>query len=191
MTSRRRRAEGLLEKGMYLDALQSYVQEPLQHGPEYDQFLVLLHCCLDHVFETSPAPLLTKLLELLYPLFRDDETVMLLLGIRCLDEEMYSEAEFLLQTIQNNINADCLISKEGLRKMHEVIVPRWHFPMLNDVIRNSSYSHAIFNIVGHIPDCSVLDIGSGTGLLRYGILSALHTHKLGRIYMYILLYIHV
>ena len=159
--------EGLVEKRLYLDALRIYVQSSMKPGPEYDQFLVLLNCCLDHVFETSPAPLLPQLLELLYPRFKDDETIMLLLGRRCLNEEKYIEAEFLLQQIQKGINSDCLISKECLRTMYEVIVPRWHFPMLNDVGRNSAYSRAISTIVGCIPGCSVLDIGSGTGLLRY------------------------
>ena len=50
--------------------------------------------------------------------------------------------------------------------MYEMIIPRWHFHMLNDFVRNSSYARAISEAVACIPDCSVLDIGSGTGLLR-------------------------
>ena len=93
---------------------------------------------------------------------------MLILGKRCSEEEMYTEAAFFLRKIQADINPDCLLAKESLCTLNEVVVPRWHFLMLNDVTRNSSYSRAIANAVGRIPDCSVLDIGSGTGLLRYG-----------------------
>ena len=166
MGSRRSQVESLLQKGRYLDALQSYVREPVRPGAEHDQFLVLLQSCLDHVFATSPAPLLPRLLQILHPRFGADENVMLLLEKRCIDEEMYGEAEYLLQRILEGINAECLIATEGRRAIYEVIVPRWHFPMLNDITRNAAYSRAISNAVGCIPDCSVLDIGSGTGLLR-------------------------
>ncbi|XP_053694099.1 protein arginine N-methyltransferase 9-like [Sabethes cyaneus] len=44
------------------------------------------------------------------------------------------------------------------------LVERWHFRMLNDVIRNAAYKAAIQNQIkaGH---AEVLDIGTGTGLL--------------------------
>jgi predicted nicotinamide N-methyase len=41
-------------------------------------------------------------------------------------------------------------------------VPPWHFPMMNDVPRNAAYDEAIRRIV---PGHSVLDIGTGSGLL--------------------------
>lgn len=42
-------------------------------------------------------------------------------------------------------------------------VPRWHFPMLNDESRNGIYDQAIRAAVGE--DTTVLDIGTGSGLL--------------------------
>ncbi|XP_055642348.1 protein arginine N-methyltransferase 9-like [Toxorhynchites rutilus septentrionalis] len=44
------------------------------------------------------------------------------------------------------------------------LVERWHFRMLNDVVRNAAYRAAIQNQIkaGH---CEMLDIGTGTGLL--------------------------
>jgi predicted nicotinamide N-methyase len=41
-------------------------------------------------------------------------------------------------------------------------VPPWHIPMMNDVPRNSAYDEAIRRVV---PGRSVLDIGTGAGLL--------------------------
>jgi len=41
-------------------------------------------------------------------------------------------------------------------------VPPWHFPMMNDVPRNVAYDQAIRRLV---PGRSVLDIGTGSGLL--------------------------
>ncbi len=42
-------------------------------------------------------------------------------------------------------------------------VPRWHFPMLNDLERNDAFAVALERVM--IPGAHVLDIGSGTGLL--------------------------
>jgi type II protein arginine methyltransferase len=42
-------------------------------------------------------------------------------------------------------------------------IPRWHFPMLNDVERNDAFAKALEQSVE--PGSHVLDIGSGTGLL--------------------------
>ena len=166
MSSRSEVAERLLREGLYLEAVQSYLQVgPLQSEADYSQFQLLLRRCLDHVLETSPA-LFSKLLETVFPIFHSDETILLMLGQKCLDEEKYMEAAFFLRKILSDVNSDCLIAKKSLRAMYEVVVPRWHFFMLNDVMRNSSYARAIAGAVGGIPDCSVLDIGSGTGLLR-------------------------
>ena len=64
------------------------------------------------------------------------------------------------------VNPECLQARESLRMLYEMVIPRWHFHMLNDFVRNSSYSQAISTAISHIPDCTVLDIGSGTGFLR-------------------------
>ena len=47
-------------------------------------------------------------------------------------------------------------------QLHQMFVPRWHFPMLADTTRNAAYARAIAAKVR--PGDIVLDIGSGAGL---------------------------
>ncbi len=47
-------------------------------------------------------------------------------------------------------------------QLHQMFVPRWHFPMLADKTRNTAYAAAIAQKVK--PGDIVLDIGSGAGL---------------------------
>ena len=47
-------------------------------------------------------------------------------------------------------------------KLHQMFVPRWHFPMLADTTRNRAYADAIAATVK--PGDIVLDIGCGAGL---------------------------
>jgi precorrin-6B methylase 2 len=49
-----------------------------------------------------------------------------------------------------------------LERVHQMFVPRWHFPMLADESRNKAYAQAIHAKVK--PDDIVLDIGCGAGL---------------------------
>ena len=51
----------------------------------------------------------------------------------------------------------------GLNHAYCMIVPRWHFEMLNDDERNAAFERALERAV--TPETVVLDIGSGTGLL--------------------------
>ena len=155
-----------LDEGKDLDAALNYLERPVRTETEYKTFLQILQSSLDHVISLSPAHL-PQLLEAVYNKHSEDDTVMLLLGMRCLDEEMFTEAEFFLERA-TKANPDCLSARETLRTLHERVVPRWHFLMLNDITRNLSYSQAIANTMGSVPDCVVMDIGSGTGLLRYG-----------------------
>lgn len=53
------------------------------------------------------------------------------------------------------------------------MVERWHFGMLNDTNRNSKYKSAISKAIQQKNHVSVLDIGTGTGLL------ALYAHEAG------------
>ena len=47
-------------------------------------------------------------------------------------------------------------------RLHQMFVPRWHFPMLADSARNRAYARAIAAKVR--PGDVVLDIGCGAGL---------------------------
>lgn len=51
----------------------------------------------------------------------------------------------------------------GLNRAHCQIIPRWHFEMLNDELRNAAFEQALKKAI--TPATIVLDIGSGTGLL--------------------------
>lgn len=54
-------------------------------------------------------------------------------------------------------------AQRGRNQSHCLIIPRWHFEMLNDEQRNAAFEKALANAV--TSDTVVLDIGSGTGLL--------------------------
>ncbi len=54
-------------------------------------------------------------------------------------------------------------SYRNLRVLSSRQVDRWHFPMVNDTVRNARFDAAIRRVVS--PDSTVLDIGAGTGLL--------------------------
>ncbi|XP_023335504.1 protein arginine N-methyltransferase 9 isoform X2 [Eurytemora carolleeae] len=73
------------------------------------------------------------------------------------------DAERILRQVLN-IDPDFLLAKDRLENMAATLLDRWHFPMLNDRDRNSKYRRAIHNkIQGGCK--TVLDIGTGTGLL--------------------------
>lgn len=64
-----------------------------------------------------------------------------------------------------NINNNYLPAYLNIQATNSLLVERWHFRMLNDSTRNKSYNDAIIKKVQG--GCkSVLDIGSGTGILR-------------------------
>lgn len=51
----------------------------------------------------------------------------------------------------------------GLNRVYCKLIPRWHFEMLNDEERNSAFERALSKAI--TPSTTVLDIGSGSGLL--------------------------
>lgn len=70
------------------------------------------------------------------------------------------------------LNPDFADAKENFYRVANWLVERWHFIMLNDAKRNLTYLKAIENAVRS--GCkSVLDIGTGTGILRYVISTCL------------------
>jgi predicted RNA methylase len=60
-----------------------------------------------------------------------------------------------------------------INQIYKQVVPRWHFSMLNDVERNVAFEKAISQVLED--DCTVLDVGTGTGLLA--MLAARHGAK--------------
>lgn len=64
------------------------------------------------------------------------------------------------------LNPDFPDAKENFYRVANWVVERWHFIMLNDANRNLLYQKAIEKAV--CSGCrSVLDIGTGTGILRF------------------------
>ncbi|CAH0406199.1 unnamed protein product [Chilo suppressalis] len=55
-------------------------------------------------------------------------------------------------------------AEKNLNSIKNLLLERWHFRMLNDVIRNEAYYNALIESVIPFKD-SVLDIGTGTGIL--------------------------
>ena len=56
--------------------------------------------------------------------------------------------------------------RHRLRQAVASAIPAWHVPMMNDAPRNDAFERAIRRAVAvHGPGCSVLDIGTGSGLL--------------------------
>ena len=78
-------------------------------------------------------------------------------------ENLMEALQLLLECIQQNPFYYCAI--ECLDTIKNIIVDRWHFRMLNDDVRNLYYKTAIENAVKNRPNCTVLDIGGGTGIL--------------------------
>lgn len=83
-------------------------------------------------------------------------------GYQCFDKAQYGDA------------MECFLRVMGVEEVrHEattaynqviqMVVPRYHFNMLNDVERNEKYNRAIENSVD--ASTSVLDVGTGSGLL--------------------------
>ena len=58
------------------------------------------------------------------------------------------------------------VVKEAYRDVNERLVNRWHFTMLNDIRRNTAYYKAIREAVMTLQKPVILDIESGTGILR-------------------------
>jgi len=180
------RTEALLTQGKHLEAVELYLQaaeseyhthlecsrRSLANRKKFeDNFLRVLGIvldCLNCGEDSSAIQQLSLLVEKILSVssLRNNEVVLTMLGVKCLDETIYPQAQLLLQ-MALEVDPDCLSAKENLRIIFDRIVNRWHFLMLNDVARNAAYCQAIQRAVVSIPDCKVLDVGSGTGILRY------------------------
>ncbi|CAG0888697.1 unnamed protein product [Darwinula stevensoni] len=80
-------------------------------------------------------------------------------------EESAEEARGIFQEVLA-LNPGSLRALRALESTSNLLVSRWHFPMLNDERRNSLYRDAIDAALKSGVQ-SVLDIGTGTGFLSY------------------------
>ena len=156
------------------EALESYIQAAIRWPACRElirpQFVNSLCGVLDEMLRVQgpSSPLFRRLLQSVYSLYSRDPLVVAVLGTKCLKEGALKEAGVYLQAALN-LDPCNLLARENMVALREQLVQRWHFRMLNDVTRNSTYFRAIKAAVQGIPDCTVLDIGSGTGILRYSL----------------------
>ncbi|MEU3874908.1 MULTISPECIES: 50S ribosomal protein L11 methyltransferase [Streptomyces] len=73
--------------------------------------------------------------------------------------EIAEQASSLLRAPAGGLSTD----SDAFARIARRTVPRWHFPMLNDAERNDALVTALERVIP--PGASVLDIGSGSGLL--------------------------
>ena len=170
------KAGATFTEGSYIKALEYYLlaakHDPLCRARIRESVHSVLACVLDELNlqsrgESRDLWNFSQLAAAVVSSFGDDDVILTMIGVKCLDEEMYQQARYFLQAALV-INPDCLRAKESLFNLFGRVVNRWHFIMLNDVARNSAYFNAVRSAVDQVPDCSVLDIGSGTGILRFG-----------------------
>lgn len=167
-------ADRLYQLGHYQQALEAYLScdpSPVTtRSPARNRLLSTLSYTLDSLVSQDGEHLnwdtLSGLAKHIYSTCRKDDVAMTMLGVKCLDEGIYKQAEFFLKSALQ-VDQECLVAKENLRVLYDRMVHRWHFHMLNDIQRNSAYSKALHLALQDMPHCSVLDIGSGTGILRF------------------------
>lgn len=80
----------------------------------------------------------------------------------------YRETKNFVKAVENWRSALLLDPghSDARRELHAVyalIVPSWHFPMMNDSARNLAFKRALDKVIK--PNSIVLDIGTGSGLL--------------------------
>jgi type II protein arginine methyltransferase len=103
----------------------------------------------DSTDETSKSPIYTV-------------NYFLAKGQKCMDRFQYGDAiEYLSKAMK--VAPDNKEAKAAFNQVVQLVVPRWHFSMLNDRERNETYDAAIKRAVDGSK--TVLDIGSGSGLL--------------------------
>ena len=81
----------------------------------------------------------------------EDSIDFLRMALTCTDSHAVEPSELDIQ--------------EDLEQVFNRCIPRWHFRMINDALRNRSFFNAIKKAIagGH---SSVVDIGAGSGILR-------------------------
>ena len=161
-----------LRGGQCQEALERYIQAAIRWPSCKDtikpHLLEALSKVLDEMLRAQgpSSPLFRRLVHSVHTLYSTDPLVAAVLGTKCLNEGALKEAGLYLNA-SLTLDPYCLLARENMATLNQQLVHRWHFKMLNDLTRNSTYFRAINSTVRTIPQCTVLDIGSGTGLLRY------------------------
>lgn len=128
---------------------------------------------------TDPNELML-LLTTHYNIYLNNVKLLHAVARKCQQIELYQQSEFFISQALH-LQPQNPVLKENQRYLFDQMIDRWHFLMLNDIQRNSSYFKAILYAIRQLNCETVLDIGSGTGILRYSCCTEL----------YILLYIYM
>lgn len=173
-----------LSQGLPVEALYGLLQLTRDY-PEHvcaikQSFLSCLAAFLDSVScgdSEGDLQRFSRVAQDVCEVYCNDDAALTMLGVKCLDEGLGKQAQFFLEAALR-VDPDCLGAKENLRALYDRMVVRWHFLMLNDFSRNVAYANAIERAMSLRRDCHVLDIGSGTGILRWEIIFFLKSYNI-------------
>lgn len=79
-----------------------------------------------------------------------------------LDRKQYDDARHCFESALY-LSPEHREARLGLNRVYRKLIPRWHFEMLNDEERNAAFERALTKAI--TPSTTVLDIGTGSGLL--------------------------
>ena len=77
---------------------------------------------------------------------------------------MYEAADCFRKVLK--LNPAYVSAQESLDNVCGHLVERWHYRMLNDTLRNQQYCNAIKDTIRLSGHKYILDIGTGTAILR-------------------------
>jgi predicted RNA methylase len=144
--------------GLYREAAQCFTQV-LNSRPDLPSAHYNLGCAYRNMGRLAEAVDALKKATQLKPAFHEAWDT---LGMVLAQLNMPLESVTCLKKALE-IMPDYQSARENLGKAYDKAVAQWHFPMMNDAIRNDAYEDAIKRIVN--PETIVLDIGTGSGLL--------------------------
>eukprot|EP00794_Sanderia_malayensis_P007289 gene7289-8103_t len=133
-------------------------------GPKDVEFINVLRIWFTHLVNNGYVNEMLSCMETSLDVYNELKTDILKCTGSILLANGLCFAAYKLYKFALNDSHRSLALLEGFEQACNNCIPRWHFKMLNDFERNSAYKKAISKAVaeGHT---TVLDIGSGTGIL--------------------------
>ncbi len=146
-----------LQLNRYEDAIK-YYRQALAIKPDLPEVKKQLGMALHFVGQIEAAQSLYK------ELLQQDENNVELLTLLANAHRDLDEGELAMENYQKVLSLDPqnVTAKHNVDRMQSLRIPQWHFDMLADQARNDAYDAAIRKSA---PGRSVLDIGTGSGLL--------------------------
>ena len=159
--------------GQLETAVQVYLMTFKLHpaaAPKFrDEFMQVLKLHCGRLAEGGRAAQGVPLCRLAVSVLPHDTEALTLLGrmLFLAGEEAEARRQWQAALRTGAPDASCVEARESLDSVNARAVNRWHYRMINDAARNSSYADALQRAVHRRApdDTAVLDIGAGTGLL--------------------------